>query len=105
MFLSTERYKFCVLSYDATTSSLITEAAGDLRDRSGKPTDAGQMSFHDPLLRCIGLHLYQGLIKVIPIAHPSNINNWSIPVSTSGRGKAPLRGPNIGDLGEAFNCR
>ncbi|KAG6496539.1 hypothetical protein ZIOFF_044406 [Zingiber officinale] len=66
LFISTERYKFCVLQWDPDTSELITRAMGDVSDRIGRPTDNGQIGLIDPDCRLIGLHLYDGLFKVIP---------------------------------------
>lgn len=66
LFIATERYKFCVLQWDAETSELITRAMGDVSDRIGRPTDNGQIGLIDPDCRLIGLHLYDGLFKVIP---------------------------------------
>ncbi|KAK0578137.1 hypothetical protein LWI29_005699 [Acer saccharum] len=66
LFIATERYKFCVLQWDAETSELITRAMGDVSDRIGCPTDNGQVGIIDPDCRLIGLHLYVGLFKVIP---------------------------------------
>ncbi|KAL5731679.1 DNA damage-binding protein 1a [Ranunculus cassubicifolius] len=66
LFIATERYKFCVLQWDSETSELITRAMGDVSDRIGRPTDHGQIGIIDPDCRLIGLHLYDGLFKVIP---------------------------------------
>ncbi|PPD68341.1 hypothetical protein GOBAR_DD34788 [Gossypium barbadense] len=66
LFIATERYKFCVLQWDSETSELITRAMGDVSDRIGRPTDNGQIGIIDPDCRLIGLHLYDGLFKVIP---------------------------------------
>ncbi|WOL16215.1 DNA damage-binding protein 1 [Canna indica] len=66
LFIATERYKFCVLQWDAENSELITRAMGDVSDRIGRPTDNGQIGIIDPDCRIIGLHLYDGLFKVIP---------------------------------------
>ncbi|WOL18645.1 DNA damage-binding protein 1 [Canna indica] len=66
LFIATERYKFCVLQWDTETSELITRAMGDVSDRIGRPTDNGQIGIIDPDCRIIGLHLYDGLFKVIP---------------------------------------
>ncbi|KAF8391008.1 hypothetical protein HHK36_023308 [Tetracentron sinense] len=41
-------------------------AMGDVSDRIGRPTDNGQIGIIDPDCRLIGLHLYDGLFKVIP---------------------------------------
>jgi len=67
LFISTERYKFCVLAYDTKTGEIITRANGDLRDRVGKAADIGQIGIIDPDCRLIGLHLFDGSFKVIPI--------------------------------------
>lgn len=66
LFIATERYKFCVLQWDAENSEVITRAMGDVSDRIGRPTDNGQIGIIDPDCRLIGLHLYDGLFKVIP---------------------------------------
>ncbi|KAG6407151.1 hypothetical protein SASPL_130135 [Salvia splendens] len=66
LFIATERYKFCVLQWDAETGEVITRAMGDVSDRIGRPTDNGQIGIVDPDCRLIGLHLYDGLFKVIP---------------------------------------
>lgn len=66
LFIATERYKFCVLQWDGEASELITRAMGDVSDRIGRPTDNGQIGIIDPDCRLIGLHLYDGLFKVIP---------------------------------------
>ena len=44
LFISTERYQFCVLAYDETEGELVTRAQGDVRDRIGRPTDNGQVT-------------------------------------------------------------
>jgi DNA damage-binding protein 1 len=67
LFITTERHMFCVLSYDAVKGELVTRAMGDLTDRIGRPTEQGQIGIVDPQCRMIGLHLYDGLFKVIPM--------------------------------------
>lgn len=64
LFISTERYKFCVLNW--LDGEVVTRANGDVSDRIGRPTDNGQIGIIDPDCRLIGLHLYDGLFKVIP---------------------------------------
>ncbi|KAJ0844874.1 putative transcription factor WD40-like family [Helianthus annuus] len=66
LFIATERYKFCVLQWDAAANEVITRSNGDVSDRIGRPTDNGQIGIIDPDCRLIGLHLYDGLFKVIP---------------------------------------
>eukprot|EP00291_Cryptomonas_curvata_P008383 CAMPEP_0172198090 /NCGR_PEP_ID=MMETSP1050-20130122/27879_1 /TAXON_ID=233186 /ORGANISM="Cryptomonas curvata, Strain CCAP979/52" /LENGTH=486 /DNA_ID=CAMNT_0012874843 /DNA_START=773 /DNA_END=2230 /DNA_ORIENTATION=- len=67
LFLTTERWKFCVLEYDSSSGELLTRAMGDVSDRIGKAVDSGQIAHIDPERRLIGLHLYDGFFKVIPI--------------------------------------
>ena len=67
LFLMTERWKFCILEYNSSTNELITKAMGDVSDRIGKPVDSGQIAHIDPDKRMIGLHIYDGFFKVVPI--------------------------------------
>ncbi|PIA41691.1 hypothetical protein AQUCO_02200250v1 [Aquilegia coerulea] len=66
LFIATDKYRICVLQWDAETSEIITKSNGDVADRIGRPTDNGQLGMIDPDCRLIGLHLYDGLFKVIP---------------------------------------
>jgi hypothetical protein len=45
----------------------VTVASGDVSDTIGRPVDNGQLGLLDPECRCIGLHLYDGLLKVVPL--------------------------------------
>ena len=80
LFLTTERYFFCLLGWDAAAKQFQTKSNGDLHDRIGRAREDGQIALVDPGGRIVGLHLYDGLFKVIPLL--------------------PGRG-----LGEAFNIR
>ena len=66
LFICTERHKFFLLAFDEAASALVTRAAGDASDRVGRPADAGQLGAVDPRCRAIALHLYDGLLKIIP---------------------------------------
>ncbi|WVZ99800.1 hypothetical protein U9M48_045048 [Paspalum notatum var. saurae] len=63
LFIATERYKFCVLQWDAEKSELLTRAMGDVSDRIGRPTDNGQIGIIDPDCRLIGLHLMMAYLS------------------------------------------
>lgn len=67
IFVSTERYKFCVLGIDPERKTFVTKSNGDLRDRNEAAADFGQLVFIDPESRMIGLHLYRGQLKIIPV--------------------------------------
>ena len=54
---------------DKTTGELdiITRAYGNVADRIGKPSENGILAVIDPRARVIGLRLYDGLFKIIPL--------------------------------------
>ncbi|DBA79836.1 TPA: hypothetical protein ACH3X2_007673 [Trebouxia sp. C0005] len=66
LFFTTERYKFCVLYWDAE-NNLQTRASGDLADRTGRPVEHGQIGIIDPDCRVLGVQMYDGLLKIIPM--------------------------------------
>ena len=74
IFISTERHQFCILAIDPTTRELITKAKGDVSDRTGRPSNCGQICAMDPANRLIGLHLYDGLFKVLPATPSGHLN-------------------------------
>jgi DNA damage-binding protein 1 len=67
LLLLTERNNFCVLGFDEESGELVTRANGDASDRVGRPVEVGQRGIVDPQCRLLGLHLYDGLFKVIPL--------------------------------------
>lgn len=46
---------------------IITKAHGNVSDRIGKPSESGIVAIIDPEARVIGLRLYDGLFKIIPL--------------------------------------
>ncbi len=50
-----------------------TLASGDASDTIGRPVDNGQLGILDPDCRAIGLHLYDGLLKIIPVDSQSGL--------------------------------
>eukprot|EP00891_Asterochloris_glomerata_P001303 jgi/Astpho2/1303/fgenesh1_pm.00024_%23_4_t len=68
LFLALEHKKVAVLEWDADRKELVTAANGDVLDKVGRPVDAGMVGIVDPGCRMIGLHMYDGLFKVIPMS-------------------------------------
>ncbi|KNC71581.1 hypothetical protein SARC_15878 [Sphaeroforma arctica JP610] len=68
LLIVTENYQFCVVKYDEASKEIKTHATGDVRDRVGRPADAGILGLIDPLCRMIGLRMYNGVFKVIPVS-------------------------------------
>lgn len=46
---------------------VVTRAHGNVSDRIGKPSENGILTVIDPQARVIGLRLYDGLFKIIPL--------------------------------------
>ncbi|XP_050293342.1 DNA damage-binding protein 1 [Anthonomus grandis grandis] len=70
LFILTYRYNAMILECvkDGTDSlDIITKAFGDVSDRIGKPSETGILAVIDPKARVIGLRLYDGLFKIIPL--------------------------------------
>eukprot|EP00493_Phyllostaurus_siculus_P021220 UN21546 len=73
LFLLTERYRVAILAYKQDTGDIITKAYGDVQDKIGRPCDSGSIGIIDPECRMIALHLYDGLLKVIPLELGTNV--------------------------------
>ncbi|GAB6033172.1 DNA damage-binding protein 1a [Chamberlinius hualienensis] len=71
LFILTYRYNAmvleCVPGKDRDDIEIITKAHGIVSDRIGRPSETGSIVIIDPECRCIGLRLYDGLFKVIPL--------------------------------------
>ncbi|GLV40180.1 piccolo [Carabus blaptoides fortunei] len=69
LFVVTMRYNAMILECigEADNLEIITKAHGNVSDRIGKPSDTGILAVIDPKARVIGLRLYDGLFKIIPL--------------------------------------
>eukprot|EP01134_Creolimax_fragrantissima_P006011 CFRG6011T1 len=67
LLIVTESYQFCVLSYNEQTCEINTRAAGEAKDRVGRAAESGMIGMIDPLCQMIGLRIYNGVYKVIPV--------------------------------------
>ncbi|XP_053576428.1 DNA damage-binding protein 1 [Bombina bombina] len=69
LFVLTAKYNACILEYKQSGDSIdiITRAHGNVQDRIGRPSETGIIGIIDPDCRMIGLRLYDGLFKVIPL--------------------------------------
>ncbi|KAJ8941355.1 hypothetical protein NQ314_010418 [Rhamnusium bicolor] len=52
---------------DGDNLDIVTKAHGNVADRIGKPSETGILAVIDPKARVIGLRLYDGLFKIIPL--------------------------------------
>ncbi|KAG5890187.1 hypothetical protein JTB14_010651 [Gonioctena quinquepunctata] len=69
LFVVTMRYNAMILECisDGDNIDIITKAHGNVADRIGKPSETGILAVIDPKARVIGLRLYDGLFKIIPL--------------------------------------
>ena len=68
LFFSTERHKYAVISYDSSSKTTVTHDRGILDDVSvGREAECGPLAIIDPEMNCIAIHLYDGVVKFIPI--------------------------------------
>lgn len=63
------RYNAMILECNSEGENveIITRAHGNVADRIGKPSETGILAVIDPKARVIGLRLYDGLFKIIPL--------------------------------------
>ncbi|CAG9789143.1 unnamed protein product [Diatraea saccharalis] len=70
VFILTARYNAMILEWKTGPNGqleVITRAHGDVSSRVGKPSENGMLAVIDPQARVIGLRLYDGLFKIIPL--------------------------------------
>lgn len=69
LFLLTTRYNAMILECigEEEDIEIITKAHGNVADRIGKASETGIKAIIDPKARVIGLRLYDGLFKIIPL--------------------------------------
>ncbi|XP_018327485.1 DNA damage-binding protein 1 [Agrilus planipennis] len=74
LFIVTMKYNAMILECinDGENLEIITKAHGNVADRIGKPADTGIIAVIDPKARVIGLRLYDGLFKIIPLDKENN---------------------------------
>ncbi len=82
LFILTERKHFCVLGWDQTTKNVVTRATGNFRDR-GRSLERTEVSFVDPGNRMIGMLLFEGFIKVLPIEDNKLKEAFNVRLETS----------------------
>lgn len=70
----THRYNAMILECQSNGEDIeiITKAHGNVADRVGKPAETGILAVIDPKARVIGLRLYDGLFKIIPLDKDTN---------------------------------
>lgn len=114
VFVLTARQQYAVLAYDRTNSGsaaypLVTLASGTLQSQEhavlGQEAESGPIVAIDHFHRCIALHVYDGLLTIIPVnleyvrPKPSKQDE----TSTSTQSTRTLASQQL--LGTPFHCR
>lgn len=112
----TEKYQLCQIVCDASRrlSTRTLFSSETLKDRTGCTAEGGHVLLLDPGNRCVAAHLYQGLLKVLPMFSPArdSVSDF-VPLATlesdanindsKGKGKGVPRAPLEGELRSPFN--
>lgn len=76
IFILTQAYQAMILeckySKERDEFEIVTKAHGNVSDKIGKPAETGILAVIDPQARVIGMRLYEGLFKIIPLEKDSN---------------------------------
>ncbi|XP_055682450.1 DNA damage-binding protein 1 [Lutzomyia longipalpis] len=75
IFILTCRYDAMILECRTSGQGeleILTKAHGNVADRVGKPAETGILAVIDPKARVIGMRLYEGLFKIIPLDKETN---------------------------------
>ncbi|XP_059618303.1 DNA damage-binding protein 1 [Phlebotomus argentipes] len=75
IFILTCRYDAMILECRTSGNGeleILTKAHGNVADRVGKPAETGILAVIDPKARVIGMRLYEGLFKIIPLDKETN---------------------------------
>ena len=114
-FLLTDRFRYAAISYNPTLTPcspypLQTHASGSLsgehQNLLGRPADSGPLVAVDQHFRCIALHLYEGLISILPIHRnytPPHTQKTDGDRNNNNRQQQQPNHPPV--LGPAFHCR
>lgn len=134
VFILQERFRYAVIQYNSnmTPYPVVTHASGSLASGSSDPTSSsGSSTTHihsiahlvgriaetapivavDPECRCIVLHLYDGLLTIIPINKgyvPTSSTMKNLKSDHRNAGKQPYQAHQTSSssmLGEPFHCR
>ena len=104
LFMTTDRFRYAVVGFDSTRQPypIATHASGSFKylDQGvlGREAECAPLVSLDPHSRCIALHLYDGLVTILPI------NLGFTPLKVALKGAAPLTFQSQ-LLGDAYHAR
>lgn len=63
---------------DSGDMEIVTKAYGNISDQIGRASDIGTIAIIDPTASVIGLKLYDGLFKIIPLDAEGELKAYCI---------------------------
>ncbi|KAJ2382985.1 hypothetical protein H4S02_005500, partial [Coemansia sp. RSA 2611] len=67
VLVTSDKFQFAVLSWDATEQRLATESTGEFGEATGRPTTEAKLVAVDPLGRVAAVYAYQGIVHLLPM--------------------------------------
>ena len=67
LFVLTQRHDFFFLTWDVALSRLNTVASGNALEPIGRPVDTTPLAVIDPHKRCVAIHSYSGLLRIVAL--------------------------------------
>lgn len=68
LVILTEKHKLCILRWSTSDNRCHTVSVGDMQDHFSTQMSSEKIGIVDPNARCIALHQYPRLLKVVPTA-------------------------------------
>lgn len=93
---------YFTLSWDPSTKQLRTEKSyKDLAEKAARDSQTGERCHIDPSGRFMALELYEGIVNVVPIAHPGKRKQEGVELGSLGE-PVPTRIPELNVRSSAF---
>jgi len=67
LFLSSERFQYCVLAFDTVSREIVTRATGSIEEKHLHVAEGGPIAIIDMESGTIGMYVYEGSFRVISI--------------------------------------
>lgn len=78
LVLLTEKYKLCILRWSAAENRCHVVSSGDMQDHFVSHMTSERIGIVDPNARCIALHQYPRLLKIIPTARDADKTAFNV---------------------------
>ncbi|KAJ2498804.1 DNA damage-binding protein 1a [Coemansia sp. RSA 1972] len=99
ILVTSEKFQFAVLSWDAAEQRVITESTGEFTEVTGRPTTEAKLVAVDPLNRVIAVYAYQGIVHLLPMDSTQDPESaWRKLLRSRGRKRLGSQQQSLGGL-------